>query len=118
MNPSPKAKKLKAACRTRWVERTDSYIVFLELIPSVHMTLQAISSPGKYESLGIDWNWDGETISKANGFLESSSFLISFKILLEVLSSLRALTLKLQIQAIDVLYAYKEVKNIIKSLKK
>ena len=121
MNPSPKAKKLKDACRTRWVERIDSYIVFLELIPSVHMTLQAISSPGECESLGIDWNWDGETISKANGFLyqlESSSFLISFKILLEVLSSLRALTLKLQMQAIDVLYAYKEVKNTIKSLKK
>lgn len=85
------------------------------------MTLQAISSPGEYESLGIDWNWDGETISKTNGFLyqlESSSFLISFKILLEILSSLRALTLKLQMQAIDVLYAYKEVKNTIKSLKK
>jgi len=120
INPSPKAKKLKDACRTRWVERIDSYIVFLELLPSVHVTLQAISSPGQFEDLGTNWNWDGETISKANGFLyqlESSPFLISFKILLEALSSLRALTLKLQMQAIDVLYAYKEVKNTIKSLK-
>jgi len=69
INPSPKAKKLKDACRTRWVERIDSYIIFLELLPSVHMTLQAISSPGQFDDLGTNWNWDGETISKANGFL-------------------------------------------------
>ena len=62
INPSPKAKKLKDACTTRWVERIDSYIVFLELLPSVHMTLQAISSLGQFEDLGTNWNWDGETI--------------------------------------------------------
>ena len=32
--------------------------------------------------------------------------------------SLRALTTKLQIQAIDVFYAYKEVSNVIAGLKK
>ena len=119
MNTSPKAKKLKDACRTRWIERIDSYIVFLELIPSVNITLQAISSPGQFENFGTDWNWDGETLSKANGFLYQleSSFLISFQILLEVLSSIRALTLKLQMQAVDVLYAYKEVENTIRYLK-
>ena len=53
MNVSPKAKKLKDACRTRWVERIDPYIVFLELIPSVNITLQAISSPGQFENFGI-----------------------------------------------------------------
>jgi len=86
-NPAPKAKKLKDACRTRWIQRIDSYVVFLELLPSVHMTLQAINSPSQYPDLGTEWNWDGETTTKANGFLyqlESSSFLISFKILLEV----------------------------------
>ena len=50
--------------------------------------------------------------------LESSSFLISFKVLLEVLASLRSLTLNLQMQTIDVLYAYKEVNRVIKVLKK
>ena len=47
INPSPKAQKLKDTHRTRWVECIDSYIVFLELIPSVHMTLQAISNLGE-----------------------------------------------------------------------
>ena len=44
VNPVPKAKKLKDASRTRWIERIDSYVVFLELIPAVHLTLQALIS--------------------------------------------------------------------------
>ena len=43
-NPVPMAKKLKDACHSRWIERIDSYIVFLELIPAVHKTLQAMTS--------------------------------------------------------------------------
>ena len=46
-NPAPKAKKLKDACRTRWIQHIDSYVVFLELLPSVNMTLQAINSPSR-----------------------------------------------------------------------
>jgi len=86
---------------------------FLELLPSVHIALQAISDPGQFENLGTNWGWDSETITKAIGFLyqlESSLFLITFEILLEVLSSLRGLTMKLQMQSADVLYAHKEVK--------
>ena len=110
--PSAKAQKLKDACRTRWIQRIDSYIVFLELLPALHTTLQAMVFPRQYEDLGTHWSWDSDTITKANGFcfqLQSSSFLVGFKILLEVLSSLRGLTLKLQMQAIDVIYAYKHV---------
>lgn len=115
VNPVPKAKKLKDACHTHWIERVDSYVVFLELIPAVHMTLQAMTSPDQFSNLG-DWNWDGETVTKANGFLyqlESSLFLVSFVILLETLSSMQGLTCKLQMKAVDVLYAYKEVNKVI-----
>ena len=117
---SSKPKKLKDSCRTRWIERVDSYIVFHELLPAVLMTLRAMVSPDNFPELGRNWNWDGETLTKANGFLfqlESSLFLLSFKILLEVLTSLRGLTLKLQMEAIDVLYAYREVRTIITTLK-
>ncbi len=34
---SSKAKKMKDSCRTRWVERINSYYVFLELLPALHM---------------------------------------------------------------------------------
>ena len=81
---APRAKKLKDACRIRWVERVDSYIVFLELLPSVHTALDAMVHPSMYHDLGTEWSWDGDTITKANGFLyqiQSSSFLICFNIL-------------------------------------
>ena len=57
---------------------------------------------------------------KATGFihqLESASFLVCFQILLECLTHLRGLTVKLQMQAIDVVYAYKQVHALITSLK-
>ena len=69
-----------------------------------------------FEELGTDWSWDGETLTKANGFLhqlESSSLLICFKILLEVLSYLRSLTLGLQEEALDVMHAYEQVNSVI-----
>ena len=55
-------------------------------------------------------------MTKGNRFLyqlESSLFLVSFVILLEILSSMRGLTCKLQMRAVDVLYAHKEVKKVI-----
>ena len=91
-------KKLKDACRTRWIERIDSYTVFLELMPAVYMTLQAMVNPNEFQNLVTNWNWDGETITKATWSvyqMESSSFLVCFKILLEILSQLRGLTLQL-----------------------
>ena len=73
-----------------------------------------------HNELGTDWNWDRETITKANGFLfqlQSSSFLLSLQILLQVLQVLRELTVKLQMQAIDVVYAYEMVNNVVSTIK-
>ena len=117
-----KAKKPKDSCRTRWVYRVDSYIyvVFLELLPAVHAVLDAIVHPAVHQELGTDWGWDGDSITKANGFLyqlQSSSFLIAFKVLVRILYVLRELTVKLQMQAIDVTYAYQQVTSVISTLK-
>ena len=117
---TPKAKKLKYACRTRWVERIDSYAVFLMLLPAIHLCLDAMVHPHMHRQLGTEWNWDGETITKANGFLfqlHSSSFLVAFQTLLQVLHVLRELTMKLQMRAIDVVYAYKQVEKVISTLR-
>ena len=79
LSSPPNAKKLKDACQTRWIQHIVSYTVFFELLPAVHMTLQAMTCPPHlYESLGTEWKWDTDTITKANSFLyqlESSSFL-------------------------------------------
>ena len=56
---------------------------------------------------------------QATGFihqLESPSFLISFQIRLECLTHLRGFTVKLQVQALDALFAYKQVSSVHSSL--
>ena len=35
LGTTPKVQKLKDSCRTQWVERIDSYTIFLELLPAV-----------------------------------------------------------------------------------
>ena len=113
------AKKLKDACRTRWVQRIDAYTVFTELLPAVRVVLQAMTCPAQFPELGLSWNWDSDTVTKANGFLyqiESSSFLICLKILLEVFSYIRVLTLMLQMEALDVSYAYSQVDLVVSTI--
>ncbi len=103
----------------RWVERIDSYAVFLELLPSLHKCLEAMVNRSAHPQLGVDWTWDGETVNKANGFLfqlESSTFLISFHILLQFFQLLREVTIKLQMRATDVVYALKTVKEVVSTL--
>ena len=116
-----KAKKLKDACRTRWVERIDAYAIFLELLPALYLCLEAVVHPQLHQELGTDWSWDGETITRANGFLFqllSPMFRVSFQILIQVFQMLRELTVKLQSKAIDVASAYKVlVHKVVSRLK-
>lgn len=74
---TPKAKKLKDACRTCWVERIDSYAVFLDLLPALHLCLEAMVHPQLHQQLGTDWSWDGETITKANSYNHLCSWCLS-----------------------------------------
>ena len=57
VTPATYAKKLKDACRTRWIQHMDSYTVFLELLPAVHTALQAMSKPiqGPWNRLVLGW---------------------------------------------------------------
>ena len=61
-----------------------------------------------------------EKPSPSNGYLfqlQSSQFLVSFQILLQVLQILKELTVKLQSKAIDVVSAYKLVNKVVPRLK-
>ena len=119
-NHTSKVRKLKDSCRTRWVERIDSYAVFLELLPALHTYLQAMVDHNAYPDLGTDWKWDGETTTKASGFLfqlQSSTFFVSFQILIQFFQILREVTIKLQMKAVDVVYAYKMVEGVVSILK-
>ena len=102
-NTEAKVRKLKDACRTRWLYRIDLYVVFLELLPAVHSTLDAIVHPSVRQEFQLK---------------SPPSFLIAFKILLRILYILRELTVKLQMQAIDFTYAYHQVSSVVSTLKK
>ena len=93
----------------RMQNTVDSKNRFMELLCPCHG-----STSHGLPNLHCDWDWDGETVTKATGFLhptESPFFLAALKILLEVLANLRGLTLKLQMEAGDVVYVYNEVKG-------
>ena len=51
--PPSMAKKLKDACRASWIQHIDSYAVFLELLPALHTTFQAMVIPRQYEDFGL-----------------------------------------------------------------
>uniref|UniRef100_A0A1X7VGF4 DUF4371 domain-containing protein n=1 Tax=Amphimedon queenslandica TaxID=400682 RepID=A0A1X7VGF4_AMPQE len=116
-----RANKLKDACRTRWVERIESYTIFMELLhEAIHSSLDAMAHPSLHTDLGTDWGWDGETVTRANGFLfqlQSPFLLVSFHILLQVMTLLIDLTVKLQMQAINVIYAYNAITSVVSTFK-
>ena len=87
--PEEKKTKLKDLCRTRWVQRIDSYTVFHDLYSSIIKTMEYISTCSS--ELG-DWSWDTDTLTKARGFLHQLNtfeFLVSFNITMRMLRQWR-----------------------------
>lgn len=107
---------MKDLCRTRWVQRIDSYVVFYDLYPAIIKTMEFISTSSS--EFG-NWSWDSETLTKANGFLRqlcSFEFLITFCITMRILSSLRSLTVNLQNRTNDILVAYEHISEVMLEL--
>lgn len=107
-------KKLKDLCKTRWIERIDTYATFFDLFPSIIITLEAIST-----GRDSNWNWDAESRLKASGFLHqitSFQFLVAASITMRILSLLRGITVKLQRSYSDILKAHELVSEVHSNL--
>lgn len=65
-----------------------------------------------HPDLGMDWSWDGEAITKANGFLFQPALLVSFQILIQFF----LVTVNLQRKAADVVCAYDMIKGVVTTL--
>ena len=107
--PGEKKEKLKDLCRTRWVQRIDSYTVFYDLYSAITKTMELIST---CRSEYGDWSWDTDSLTKARGFLHqlvSFEFLVSFTVTMRILSILRFFTVNLQKKSNDILAAYEYV---------
>lgn len=98
---------LKKLCETRWIERHEAVLTFMEHLPALPTVLEAIASSP--EGRG----------NNAFAFLHSilsSEFLISVVVLAEVLGVTLPLARKLQATYIDVLKASQLVEATIQSI--
>jgi hypothetical protein len=98
---------LKKLCETRWIERHEAVLTFIEHLPALPTVLEAIA------------NSPGGKGSNAFAFLHSilsSEFLISVVVLAEVFGITLPLARKLQAEYMDVLSAAKLVETTIQTL--
>ena len=117
--PENSHSKLPGLCKTRWVERHWCLDVFLEMYELLVTFLGAVISPHEYPNLKSStgsWNWDKDTITKAQGLKAS---LLSFQTVVvfittkNILDEVKALASKLQKRDQDIFEAYMMVGEVI-----
>ena len=121
--PENSHSKLPGLCKTRWVERHTCLDVFLEMYELLVTFLDAVISPHEYPHLKSStgsWNWDKDTITKAQGLKAS---LLSFQTVVvfiatrNTLDEVKALASKLQKRDQDIFEAYMMVDEVIGNIK-
>ena len=121
--PENSHSKLPGLCKTRWVERHTCLDVFLEMYELLVTFLDAVIFPHEcphVKSSTGSWNWDKDTITKAQGLKAS---LLSFQTVVvfitakNILDEVKALASKLQKQDQDIFEAYTMVDEVIGNIK-
>ena len=121
--PGCSRSKLPGLCKTRWVERHICFEVFYEMYEVLLIFLEAIVSPRDYpdlESSVGSWNWDRDTVVKAQGLkavLSSFQTVAVFIITKNILDEVKVLAIKLQKQDQDIFTAYKMVDDVAQTIK-
>ena len=96
--PENSHSKLPGLCKTRWVERHTCLDVFLEMYELLVTFLDAVISPHEYPNLKSStgsWNWDKDTITKAQGLKAS---LLSFQTVVDFITTKNILD---EVKALD-----------------
>ena len=107
--PDTKKNKLRDLCKTRWVERHEALETFTDLHPVVHDCL------GQMYEDNDEWEWDGETTTKAAGLLNAvttSTFLVAFVVVRKCLHYFKCLTVQLQKKNKEIVSAYKQIQDV------
>ena len=112
---------LKNMCKTRWVERHETYEVFFALFSCIMRALEVMANErlfaGQYGDAA--WSWDTDTKNKASELanaISSFSFLITLLTAMKCLSVLKPLSVKLQKRDLDVYEAYTNSNNVTDDL--
>ena len=117
-----KQKKLKGLCKTRWVERFETFQNFTDLLPALITMCETINYPHLYEGdeeinllIGENWDWSSDTKTRSQGILGTfGNFenIVCLIVLKNGMSPLREITIKLQMRDIDIRYAYTLVSSV------
>ena len=100
-------------CRTRWVERHESFETFIDLYQPLTTCLELIAN-------GRPDEWNRETRADAHSFilsLSQFSFIVAFVLAQKILSYMKGLSTKLQGRYIDVVRAYRDVELVNTTIK-
>lgn len=103
-----KRKKLKEMCRTRWVECHEAFAVFSDLFFPVVSCLEAIA-------ISDHAHWNRDTRSDAQSLLlamSQFSFVVALVATQNILTYTKGLSVKLQGPYVDVVRAYRDIKNV------
>ncbi|CAH3116263.1 unnamed protein product [Porites lobata] len=120
--PDSQRTKIRDLCRTRWVERHEAYETFALLLPSIVKTFEVILDEQQHKQYSTEtpWNWDRETLQKANGFYHtccSFQFLIALIVTMKTLAVIKPISIKLQKKSNDIVKAYCMISDTEKELK-
>lgn len=105
--PNFKSFRLKSVCETRWIERRDAILQFLELHDIVINCLDELVNSNEETTL---------TTRKANNLLNSMlkfEFLITFQVLAELFSITLPLSKQLQNQNLEYFQSLKMVRTVV-----
>ena len=121
--PSGSRTKINGLCKTRWVERHNTFTTILELYPYLVKTWEHMCYPCENDSIytnGNNWNWDSESRSSANGLrhtFTSFEHVVSFFLEKELLEPIRPIAECLQGRLQEVYFGFKKITEIMKHYK-
>ena len=121
--PTSKKTKINGLCKTRWIERHNTFTTILELYPYLIKTWDQMCYPSDDEELypdGNNWNWDSESRSTANGLrytFSSFEHLIVFLLSKELLEPIRPIAECLQGRLQEVYFGFKKIIEVTQHYK-
>ena len=117
--PSTKKTKISGLCKTRWVERHNTFNTIFELYTYLVKTWEEISSPNNTNKElypeGNDWKWDSESRSIANGLrytFSSFEHVVVFLISKELLEPIRPIAECLQGRLQEVYFGFTKIDEV------
>jgi hypothetical protein len=106
--PEARKNKLVQLCETRWVERHDAIITFVELFPCV------LSCLDKCQQLDANTSTKAQMLSHS---IRSPDFLVAVAVLESILAVTLSLSKTLQCPSIDLIEAIKQIQDVERLLK-